>query len=162
MNAAQKNRFFAFSTLILAIYLGYESFSYPPESSLFPRVLAVVLGGLGAIFILRQIMQAKKISPSQKSNTLKSCSVVSKGSVEDISALKSAGLVFGSIGLYALLVRIVNYEAATVIFLATMMLVLRFPKKRWVIVIACGLMGLLWAIFFHLLGVTRPESFFFV
>lgn len=160
MSAALKNRIFSIGTLVLALYLGYEAFSYPPESALFPRALAVVMGGLGALFLLRQILGAKK-KAVVKAPPASNCSV-ELDSGGDISALKSAGLVFGSIGLYSLFVGLVNYEAATVIFLATMMLVLRFPKKRWIIVIACGLMALLWAIFFHLLGVTRPESLFFV
>lgn len=161
MSAAQKNRVFAIGTLLLAFYLGYVSFSYPSESSLFPRVLSVLMGSLGLLFLLRQILQAKKLKLSQSRASTGQCSAEFDGFGGDINALKSAGLVFGSIGIYTLLVRLVNYEIATVIFLTAMMLVLRFSRKRWIIVISCGLMALLWAIFFHLLGVTRPESLFF-
>ncbi|SDP64467.1 tripartite tricarboxylate transporter TctB family protein [Desulforhopalus singaporensis] len=161
MTNVQKNRIFALGTLILSLYLGYESFSYPGNSSLFPRVLVVVMGFLGFLFFLRQTLLSKKIKPSPGNDGTGSCSVASEKSSADKTALASAGLVFGSIGIYALLVGLVNYEAATVIFMATMMPVLRFSKKRWIIVISCGLMALLWAIFFHLLGVTRPESLIF-
>lgn len=161
MDAVQKNLIFAAGTLLLALYLGYQSFSYPPESALFPRALAVVLGGLGALFFLRQLTIAKKRTP-EAADSPSPASLDSKQSDADISALKSAGLVFGSIGLYALFILLINYEAATVIFLTAMMLLLGFSRKRWILVIACGLMLLLWAIFFHMLGVTRPDSFFFV
>ncbi len=76
-------------------------------------------------------------------------------------ALKSAALVFASIVVYSLLIGVVNYEAATLLFLASMMLLLRFARISWILVIAGGLMGLLWGIFFHLLGVSRPDSIFF-
>lgn len=160
MDVVQKNIIFAAGTLVLALYLGYQSFSYPPESALFPRALAVLLGGLSALFFLRQIIIAKNRAAEAADSSTPS-NEDSKQSGEDISALRSAGLVFGSIGLYTLFILLINYEAATVIFLAAMMLVLGFARKRWILVIACGLMLLLWAIFFHMLGVTRPDSFFF-
>lgn len=158
MNKYNKDRIFALGSIALALYLGYESFGYPSESAFFPRVLSVLLGLLGMLLFLRLTLKNKKTGMHE--NSARSPEAVSFQT--EFDTIKSAGLVFGSIISYGLVVALINYEAATVLFLATMMLLLGFRGTLWTAGISLGLTALLYSIFFKLLGVSRPESLFFL
>ena len=158
MNKHNKDRIFALGSIALALYLGYESFGYPSASAFFPRVLAVLLGLLVAFLFFRLTLKTRKAGPSEKNG--KDRETAAFGS--EFDTLKSAGLVFGSIIAYGSMVAVINYEAATVLFLAMMMLLLGFTRIVWTTGISLGLTALLYFIFFRLLGVSRPESLFFL
>ncbi len=156
-----KDQTFAVCCLLFSIYLGYEVFAYPSDSSFFPRVLTVVMGSLSLLFFLRKSFSRKSggaVNTEKDRPTCKSESGLVSG---DADALKAAALVFVSIAVYSMLIGVVNYEVATILFLTSMMLLLKFARIGWIFVIAGGFMGLLWGIFFHLLGVSRPDSIFF-
>lgn len=158
MNKHNKDRIFALGAITLALYLGYESFGYPSASAFFPRVLAVLLGLLGILLFLRLTFKARAgRGPATSSNGPGGAALH-----RDIDTLKSAGLVFGSIIAYGSLVAVINYEAATLLFLASMILMLGFRRIVWTAAVSLGLTALLYFIFFRLLGVSRPESLFFL
>lgn len=148
----KKNQLFASGIAILSGYLCFISFGYPSEASLFPRVLSVLLGSLGLLFFVRI---------SRKSKAQKDDQIVGLVVTDDIDKIKSAGLVFGSIIAYGIVVKLVNYEIATMLFLGALIFLLGFKKKFLTILIACSLTIFLYFIFFKLLGVSRPESLFF-
>ncbi len=152
-----KDRVFASGTLILAAYLGYQAFSYPVESAFFPRVLSVLLGLLALLLIIRlSLRQRKERSVGKTIET--DASTLSA----EWRAIRSAGMVFTSIIIYGLLLTLVNYELASIIYLAAMMLIFGFRRPVITGSISVGLTVLLYTIFFHLLGVSRPESLLFM
>lgn len=158
MKKHTKDRIFALGSIALALYLGHESFGYPSESAFFPRVLSVLLGLLGLLFFLRLTLKNKKVGMHEDSRRIPEAVSFQT----EFATIKSAGQVFGSIISYGLIVALINYEAATVLFLATMMLLLGFKRTAWTAGISLGLTALLYSIFFKLLGVSRPESLFFI
>jgi len=157
MNKLDKDRLFAIGSTILALYLGYESFSYPVESAFFPQTLSVILGGLSLLLLVR--LGLKKRTTEAVLSDRQGCD--GSSSLPELLTLRSAGFVFGSIIAYGLLMSLINYEAASVIFLVTMMVALGFKKPLPVAGISLGFMLLLYTIFFKLLGVSRPESLWF-
>ncbi len=157
MNTLNKDRIFAVGSTLLAMYLGYESFSYPGESALFPRTLSIILGSLAVLLFVR-ISFKRKIDPPATTNK-QDCST--SASSHDLYTLKWGGFVFCSIITYGLLMSVINYEAATMVFLASLMILLGFKRPLAVAGLSGGLMLFLYVIFFKLLGVSRPESLFF-
>ena len=151
ISAIDKDRIFAAGTALLALYLGYESFGYPAESSFFPRTLSVFMGML-ALLLFSRLTLKKRRSGIVKDES---------SSGGDLLSLKSAGLVFTSIIAYGFLMSAINYEAASIVFLMSMMVILGFRKPLAVAGLSIGFMLLLYTIFFKLLGVSRPESIFF-
>lgn len=143
--------------LILALYLGFMSFSYPADSAFFPRALSVLLGLLSVLLFIRLCLRARKHGTPASGAESDARIMFSS----EILTLKSAGLTFGSIIAYGLLVMVVNYEVSSVVFLAGMMFVLGFRKPLPIGGLSVGLTILLYGIFFRLLGVSRPESIFF-
>lgn len=157
MNGIDKDRLFAAGMCVAAVWLGYESFGYPAESSFFPRTLSIVLGLLALLLLIR--LTLKKWISARNENGAAKGSFISWEN--EWLTLKSAGLVFGSIIAYGLLMTVVNYETASVIFLAAMITILGLKKPLLAGGLSVGLMLLLYGIFFRLLGVSRPESLFF-
>lgn len=151
LSVLDKDRIFAAGTALLAVYLAWESFGYPAASSFFPRTLSVVMGMLALVLFFRLTLKKRKGRAA----------AAKTAPGEDWLSLRSAGLVFGSIIVYGLLMSVINYEAASVAFLAVMMTVLGFKKPLAAAGLSVGLMALLYAIFFKLLGVSRPESILF-
>lgn len=157
MENFQKDQIFAGIALVLALGLGYTSFGYPANSAFFPRVLSVVMGGLGLMMLVR--LQLKVRRHKAASSHVSSCDT--PGFSSETQALRMAAFVFGSIIAYGLLVKTINYEISTVVFLGVLMRVLGFRRPVWLVAVPLLLMVLLYGIFFELLGVPRPDSIWF-
>lgn len=151
-----KDRVFASGSIILALYLGYQSFAYPVESAFFPRVLSVLLGFLALLLFVRISVKIRKDRARENASWEKS------SFSSEFRAIRSAGMVFVSIVVYGVLLMLVNYEVASVTYLVAMMLLFGFKRPLAICGIAAGLTLLLYVVFFHLLGVSRPESLFFM
>lgn len=154
MDKVRKDQIFAIGSIILAIYLGYEAFGYPAKSSFFPRVLSVLMGFLGTVMLVRVQIKSSRLRSLKTAH--ETCEAV--GFSSEAQALKMAVFVFGSIIAYGLLMEFINYEAATVVFLAGIISLLGFRRPFWLAGISVLLMVLLYGIFFELLGVPRPDS----
>lgn len=147
MKIINKDTITALATIIISVISGIAALSYSIESSYFPLALIVFMLILSTLLLIRKID-----SPTDKTEGLEA---------EDVKQIKAAALVFGSIVFYVLLTKLVNYEIATFIFLCATIWTLGYQKPIKVIVISFAFTASLYAIFFELLAVARPESYLF-
>ncbi|MDJ0712103.1 MAG: tripartite tricarboxylate transporter TctB family protein [Woeseiaceae bacterium] len=139
MGALGRNAWFALLTFALAIVAGWTAFGYAADSSWFPRVLAVFLGVMAVLLLLRSLREEAQ---------------------EQLvfgRELRSAALIFGAGILYALMISVLSFEIANFLFLAGAMFALG-QRNPWVIVgVSLASMFLVKLLFFIMLDVPRPQ-----
>lgn len=155
MGSMQNDHVFSIGAIFVAVLVGYVAFGYPTESSYFPRVLAVFLGFMALMLLVRTRFFSAASSRKNESQAK------SRLSEEQVDQLKSAALVFGGVLAYVGAIKLVNYEISTVVFLVAFILALGYRNFVWIAVTAVGLTLLLYAVFFNFLAVARPDSLFF-
>ncbi|NRA19655.1 MAG: tripartite tricarboxylate transporter TctB family protein [Oceanospirillaceae bacterium] len=143
-----KDKVFATVCIVIAAVLAVIVFSYPLESSYFPRILVVFIGAMGSLLLARHSLQKTVVKAAENFNQYK-------------VQLNSATLVFSSIAAYTLSIYLVNYEIATALFLFFFMLALGYRKIAVMVATSLSLTFSLYLIFFEILAVARPDSLFF-
>ncbi len=143
-----KDKVFATACIGIAAVLAVIVFSYPLESSYFPRILVVFIGAMGSLLLARNCLQKTAVKAAENLDQYK-------------AQLSSAALVFTSIAAYTLGIYLVNYEITTALFLFLFMLALGYRKITVMVVTSLSLTLSLYLIFFEILAVARPDSLFF-
>jgi putative tricarboxylic transport membrane protein len=119
-----------------------------------PRILAIVLTGLGLVLTLRAI-RAGALIPAGKP--------ASRPADDDeplSPLLRALGfLAFGAA--YVLLVPVIGYLPAIALLIGSVALYEGAPRNWRTVAIALGGALLYWAIFVRLLGVRQPSGWFF-
>ncbi len=160
MGIAQKDKLFAIGTICVALLFGTVAFGYPFESSYFPRVLAVFVGLMATVLLIR-VRLVKETASARSSEAGIPPQDNNEQQKDWIGQLKAAFITFAAILAYAAGIMIVNYEIATLAFLTILMLVLGYRNVTWIVVTAVGMTLLLYGVFFNFLAVARPISLFF-
>lgn len=157
MSYHKHDRSFAIGTLCLGGYLAFQSFSYPAESALFPRALSVLLLAMSLILLLKTISQSKKVRALDDTGQQEN-----GGSALSILKIVKAPpvIVFGGALAYITMIKTIGYVAATVIFMISFMGILGYRKWLRVVVWASVFTGMLYFVFFDVLGIPAPESLF--
>lgn len=144
MTTTTRDTIFAALALGLALVIGVTAFGYPVGSSYFPRSLAVFIGVMSVIYGFRVWRGGAGAEPVTGVGT------------------GAAFVTFTAIAVCALGIRVTGYEVTTFLFLFG--LILTLGGRQWLVgalAVAAGATAALHVIFFVLLGVARPESFFF-
>ena len=132
------DRIFAVFIFLLALSLFVLSLNYDSPSSLFPRALCFLLLGLSVLQLL------------SGGATDSSCT--------SIITYKSAAFITGAVLFWVVMVFLVNIELATLLLTFASLRILGMRSWLWNWNIAAGLMLLVHLLFFKVLDVARPES----
>lgn len=143
----RKDRYFAVIMVLLTVGLLAQSFSYPAESSQFPRFLMAVQLLFSLVFLFQQFRLPLESKTAQ--------------AVEVVASLVPAFKVFLITSLYVLAIDYVGYFSATAAFLIGAMSL--FGNRRLVVmmlVTGCFL-TVVYALFVLFMGVRLPEGLLF-
>lgn len=157
MSYHKHDQSFAIGTLCLGGYLAYQSFSYPSESALFPRALSILLLAMSLVLLFKTILHLKKNRACDESGGQEDKSFP----LSVIKIIKSpAVVVFGGALAYVGLIKTIGYVSATVIFMVSFMWILGYRKRMRIVIWASVFTGMLFFIFFNILGIPMPECLF--
>jgi len=144
--AARKDLVFSICMVVLSIVLAVQSFRYPADSALFPRVLSILLLLLSLLLLIRAFWQ-----PPREDR------IAGRGDV--FSLMKSQPvLVFGSTVLYIVMIPVLGFLISTALFIFGSIL---FRDRRKLI--AAAIYGIcfsaaIYFVFQAVLGVTLPRG----
>ena len=144
MQQHRMDKIFCAAMIAFAIGCGAVAWSYPVDSSYFPRILSVFIALIGLCFWIRL----------SKSNTDK----VHDGRKGQALAALS---VFGAISAYIFALQIINFEFSTLLFIGLFSFCLGCRHLVTILVVSGLSTAILYGIFFEFLAVSRPESLFF-
>ncbi len=151
MLTLSRDKLTAVGGIFIAVAVLITARQYSFESSYFPISLSVTILALATLLLVR------KSKPEKEDNDANQ----PRFSDEDIVQIKSAITVLVGIIGYALMIRLVNYEISTTMFLGIAIWLLGYRKVVPVTLISLGLSAGLHFVFFELLSVSRPDSVFF-
>lgn len=158
MNEGQRSVWVSLLVLLMALICTVASFSFPADSSAFPRAVSAILvllavadlvGNFNGRNIVRQAPSEKRLDE------------VTSPSVDRGKQLRTALLVFASAPLYIGMVRLFDFEIATFVYLLTGMLVLGIRRPVMTVVISVTVVLIVKALFFVLLDVSRTTTIVF-
>ena len=147
MRTLNRNVGFSVLVLLVSVTAGSVAFSYPADSSWFPRVLSVFLGLMAIVLLLN----SRKTTNAKKASSIDA----------QASQIKAAALVFVAAAVYALAIKFVSFEIANFLFLVSAMYVLGQRSPIVIASVATVTMLLVKLLFFVLLDVSRPQALLF-
>ncbi len=145
MYALNRNIVFALLVLLVSVTAGAVAFSYPSDSSWFPRVLSVFLGLMAMVLLVR----IRKVADEAD---------FFSGQASQVWA---AAIVFVAAVLYTLVIQFVSFEIANFLFLVVTMYLLGQRNPIVIASVASVTMLLIKLLFFVLLDVSRPQGLLF-
>ncbi len=145
MYALNRNIVFALLVLLVSVTAGAVAFSYPSDSSWFPRVLSVFLGLMAMVLLVRIRKEADEAD-------------FFSGQASQVWA---AAIVFVAAVLYTLVIQFVSFEIANFLFLVVTMYLLGQRNPIVIASVASVTMLLIKLLFFVLLDVSRPQGLLF-
>ena len=145
MYALNRNIVFALLVLLVSVTAGAVAFSYPSDSSWFPRVLSVFLGLMAMVLLVRIRRAADEAD-------------FFSGQASQVWA---AAIVFVAAVLYTLVIQFVSFEIANFLFLVVAMYLLGQRNPIVIASVASVTMLLIKLLFFVLLDVSRPQGLLF-
>lgn len=132
-------------SIILLLFTGFvfqQTYKFPKEAALFPRIFAITLAILTAILLVKSL-KTKMPEGTKKEENYKS------------PALIVVGLI-----VYAFLLKILGYILGTFLLSAYVIFVLGYRDiKKMVLTSVLGV-GITYVVFKTILGVNLPEIFF--
>ena len=152
MKKTSKELFFAVSITLISLLLLITSFTYPAESSQFPRFLC----GLMLLFsvLIRVKGLRSKTGTKEKSNT-----EVSSGSI--MVKLKAPVLVFSLTIAYLAGIMYIGYFVSSTIFLIGTMSIFGRQGLFTKTIATAGFLLVVYALFVSFLGLRLPEGLLF-
>lgn len=144
MRALDRNIVFSLLVLLVSVTAGWVAFSYPSDSSWFPRVLSVFLGLMAMVLLVR----SRKVAVADDADFFDG----------QASQARAAAMVFVAAVLYALAIQIVSFEIANFLFLVAAMYLLGQRNPVVIASVATATMLLIKLLFFVLLDVSRPQG----
>ncbi len=145
MYALNRNIVFALLVLLVSVTAGAVAFSYPSDSSWFPRVLSFFLGLMAMVLLVRIRKAADEAD-------------FFSGQASQVWA---AAIVFVAAVLYTLVIQFVSFEIANFLFLVVAMYLLGQRNPIVIASVASVTMLLIKLLFFVLLDVSRPQGLLF-
>ena len=145
--APRKDLVFSICMVVVSIVLAVQSFRYPADSALFPRVLSILLLLLSLLLVIRVFRQ-----PPSEDRT---------GGIRGnaFSLMKNQPmLVFGSTVLYVVMIPVLGFLVSTALFIFGSIL---FRDRRKLVVAAIyGICfpAVIYVVFQAVLGVTLPRG----
>lgn len=147
MKNKSKELFFAISISVISLLLLLTSFTYPPESSVFPKFLCSLM----LLFSLLILVKALRLPAGSGDNN--------KGDI--IVRLKVPAIVFSLTIAYIAGIMYIGYFVSSIIFLIGAMTV--FGKQRFLAktIATAGFLIVVYALFVSFLGIRLPEGLLF-
>ena len=142
--------FFAIVLCIAAVACVF-AFSYPRNSSAFPRMLCLALfliAAVSAIDVLRKKPASPAPAEEEKQETANQFS-------------KTSALIFIMTALYILALTKIGFFVSTYLFVFSGMVVLNYRNKPVLFLWPLALSGIIWLIFCEFLNVPTPEGILF-
>ncbi len=158
MRPHDRSLLFAVVLLVLAVLCLSVAFTYPYDSSGFPRGVSVVF----LIFAIVHLVTSMKDWKGQEN--LDEASNDGNGSASGSGAGRAwvAALgVFLSAPFYILLARLFDFEIATFVYLVAGMYLLKMRRPFVVVLVAIGTLLVVKGLFFYLLDVSRAPTLVF-
>ena len=147
MHSLNRDTVFSVLVLLVSVTAGWVAFSYPSESSWFPRVTAVFLGIMAIVLLAR----SRVVANVEDTDCFD----------EQLLQLRTAASVFVAAIAYALAIQIVSFEIANYLFLVVAMYLLGQRNPIVITGVATATMLLIKLLFFVLLDVSRPQGLLF-
>ena len=141
----KRDSLFCGLALVIAVTVGIVSFGYRFESSYFPRLLSIFIGVLAAGLWIRVLTSDSQGNAEKRSKNVR------------VQLLGTAKIVAAVLA-YVAAIQITNYVIATLTFLFMTMVILGERRVVRLSLVAIGVTGLLYYLFFVFLGVTPPEG----
>lgn len=148
MKNRTKELFFAISISIISLLLIATSFTYPPESSDFPKFLC----GLMVLFSFLILIKALRLSVGVKGSD--TCSVIA-------GKLKTPAMIFSMTIAYIAGIMYIGYFVSSVVFFMGSMSVFGKEKFMSKAIAAAGFLVVVYALFVSFLGIRLPEGLLF-
>lgn len=141
--------------IIVSIFLYIKTFSLIDEAALFPRTLLILFAVLGVFILLGGLKKTK----AQKNGE----TIVYEGDEASMDAqnLKSPVLTVIIVGLYVLLMTIIGFFPATVIFMAGFLAYMKVTSWKVYVLTITGLNLFIYLVFILQLNVQLPIGIFF-
>lgn len=152
MKKTNKELFFAVSITVISSLLLMTSFSYPSESSEFPRFLCALML-LFSVLILIKALRSKRAAEENANSEEHSGSMICK--------LKVPAIVFSLTIAYIAGIMYIGYFVSSIIFLIGTMSV--FGKQGLIAktIATAGFLLVVYALFVSFLGLRLPEGLLF-
>jgi putative tricarboxylic transport membrane protein len=159
-NTNTRDRRLAIVTACISVVLIAVSFSYPPQSSGFPRVLSVVLLGLSLVLLWNRRSAPKSeardgVEPSKAAANTQEVS----GDGQAIWRSPAFWMFMGTLA-YAGAISILGFFTASFLFLLGSMLFLGERRLLMLTLYPIGLCALIYFIFRVVLRVAIPSGYF--
>lgn len=138
-------------SIILLLFTGFiyqQTYKFPKEAALFPRIFTVALAILTLILLFKSLKAMKSIKAEEVEE------------VKKTQNYKSPTLIVVGLVVYALVLKILGYIISTFLLSSYVIYVLGYKDvKKMVLTSAVGT-GLIYVVFKTILGVNLPEIFF--
>ncbi len=144
INSRQRDKLFSITIICFSVLVGLVLYSYPIESSYFPRFITFFLLIMGIILFIRSCISSEN----------KATDEIDKN--EQLKTVKIGGLIFISLILYIIAIKNIDYSISTIVFLSVMMYILGFKNLMLNIVISVSFYAALYLMFFYFLGISTP------
>ncbi|MDO4988610.1 MAG: tripartite tricarboxylate transporter TctB family protein [Synergistes sp.] len=143
-----KDKFFAVAVTLISALLTAQAFSYPYESSQFPRFLCILMLLFSAIMLIKNL----------KSNTSQTTEL---SAASFAAATKIPVAVFGSVTIYVVGIAYIGYFVSTALFMALTMIGFGERKVLHIAAAIAVFLAVVYALFVSFLGLRLPEGLLF-
>lgn len=142
----KKDAVFSLITLLLSSGLAIVAFSYPAESSRFPRVLCLVIIGLSIILLYKSVRQKMPEDCGEANHSL-----------FNKTAVEFYVLCF----IYILSIIYIGFFISSYFFVIATCIFLRYRNKYVILIWPAVLCLILWIVFSKFLNVPTPTGILF-
>lgn len=140
-------------SIVLLLFTGFvfqQTYNFPKEAALFPRIFTITLGILALILLIKSLIAVKSLKTGETEE------------VKKPQNYKSPAMIVIGLVLYALLLKVLGYIITTFLLSAYVIYVLGYRDiKKMLLTSGIGV-TLTYVVFKVILGVNLPEIFFMV
>jgi len=145
--------------VVVSIILYNISNDFPPEGRFYPKVVLIILFMFGVLITFDGLRKSifNKSAPTSKDNK----SAEAEENIIKVRKLKLPFIVLILSILYVFLISFLGFFVSTIIFLVTILLLLKVKKVTEYLYAVIGTNIFLYLLFVKLLNVSLPEGLFF-
>jgi len=156
----RKDLYFAISMICISLYLMMKSFSYPADSSFFPRILSILLLALSLIIllkILRRRIEGGLLKKHKEQTSIEKFGMEKHKSRNGSIWKKPVIIVFLSLILYVGITPLIGFFMASILFMFVFLLL--NGVRNWLVllvisIVPATILYFAFSIFFHILFPT--------
>ena len=146
----KKDMIFYAAVLCLSVVAGWVAFSYPADSSTFPRILCMALAALSAIAIFKT-SRARGAQQREGQEKKAEAAVLPRNSI----------LVFMATALYLWALSTIGFFVSSYCYVVAITYFLKYRNKAALLIWPLVLCGLIWVVFCKFLNVPTPAGYLF-